>query len=116
MQGIHSFNCGLGQVDIHGLGLTDKRSSVGGHVQYMLLFDLPDRLVQVFDPRRNGWNILNGPTMGNDHVANIIRPEAVCNQIPEHVFVDDGEFSGKYASSIQIGCERLEALVVAQDV
>lgn len=116
MHGIQDFKGWLGQVHVHGLRLTDEWSSVGGHVQHVFLLDFPDRLVQVFDPRGNVWNVLDGATMGNDLVANVRRPEVVLNQIPEHVLIDDGEFSRKDTPGIHIGGERLEALVVAQNV
>ena len=58
-------------MDVQRLGLADKRPTVRGLVNDHLLFDLPHRLVQIFQTLRDFSNVLDGATISDDLIAHL---------------------------------------------
>ena len=104
------------KVDIETLALANEWSTVGSHVENLLLTDLPDSLVDSLDIVGDVGDVLNRAIVGNDHVLHRIIPEAKLDELPEEPRANDLEFTGEDTAGVDVAGVGLEALVVAQNL
>jgi hypothetical protein len=95
-------NAGVLQVNVQTLTLADECTTVRGHVNDLLLTDLPDGLVDSLDVVGNSRNLLNGTAMGNDHVLHLVIPELEVNELTEEPWAHDLEFTSEHTASVDV--------------
>lgn len=103
-------------VEVQTLGLTNVGASGDGKVHHFLLTDLPHSLVDVFHVLRNLLDPLDTAIVGNDLVLDGGGPEVELDQVSHEVLVDADELTREDSSSVDVRGERLETLVVAEDL
>ena len=107
---------GIDHVDVQGLALIDVSASVSGHVKNVALLDFPRGLVEVPNVFRNSVDALDGTFVAEDVVLHLEAPHVFGDEVANQVFVQHHEFTRKGSADIEVGCEGLKALVVAQDL
>ena len=90
------------QVDVQALALADEGAAVCCEVQYFLLGDFPDGLVDRLDVVRYGWDVLNGAIVCDDHVLHVVIPESEVDELAEEPWADNLEFSSKDTPSVNV--------------
>ena len=78
--------------------------------------NLPSGAVQRLEVVRNLVDVLDGTVGTDDAVLHVVVPQAELGQIAKQVLVDDDEFAGKGAASVDVRGVGLEAFVVAEDL
>lgn len=79
----------VGDVDVEGLALVDEGAAISGHVDEGALGEFPDGFVEFFDVVRDDVDVLDGPSVEDDLLLDILGPELEPDEVPEEVFVDD---------------------------
>ena len=101
---------------IERLALADKRSPSRRHINQNALLHLPRCLVARLDLLRNAGHILDTSIPRNNLLLHVVVPNTELKQLLHQVLVNHNELASKGATSIEIACERLKALVVAQNL
>lgn len=116
---VHAGNLAHGRiahVDVEGLGLIDKGTTVSGHLDNLALRNLPDSLVQSLDIGRDVGNVLDRTVLGNNAVLHGIRPETHVDKVLEQPGVDNLELTSQDTALVDVGGVGLEAFVVAKNL
>mmetsp|Transcript_85769 Transcript_85769/g.191778 ORF Transcript_85769/g.191778 Transcript_85769/m.191778 type:complete len:753 (-) Transcript_85769:7-2265(-) len=106
---------GINHVDVQGLRLVDVSAAVRCHVKDDALLDLPDRLVELLDIRRQ-LQVLHAAIVRNELRAQVVRPEVAPDEVAQQVPVHLHELAGEHAPHVEVLRVGLEGLVVAQDL
>ena len=101
-------------VQVEALRLADVRAAADRQLDERLLWNLPDRLVDLFDPVRNFLDTLYRAIVRDKLVLDVWSPKVKCDKIPHQVPIHADELAGKHPSCEDVGRERLEALVVTE--
>eukprot|EP00754_Rhynchopus_humris_P024464 Rhum_TRINITY_DN14894_c1_g1::Rhum_TRINITY_DN14894_c1_g1_i1::g.125998::m.125998 len=107
---------GAWQEKVQRLRLVDVLRPRGGLVDEHLLRDLPHRLVQLFEVRGDRRDVLHAAVVGDDALLHLFVPQAERAQLLDEMLVHHGELARHDAPHVDVRRERLEALVVAQDL
>lgn len=108
--------CGVGDVEVEGLTLTDEWSSIGGEVNENFLAHFPDGFVSPTDFNGDGFNVLDGTFVGNDKVFEFRVPQLEIHKVIDEIFIDLNEFSSESASGINVVGEGFKTFGVAEDL
>jgi len=104
------------KMDIETLTLVNEGTTVGSHLNQILLFHLPHGLVEVLEVLRDFGDVLNGSVGGDELSLKFIGPEAKFDQVDEEVTGDADELTSQSAADVDVGGVRLKALVVSEDL
>eukprot|EP00754_Rhynchopus_humris_P001505 Rhum_TRINITY_DN10876_c0_g1::Rhum_TRINITY_DN10876_c0_g1_i1::g.40448::m.40448 len=107
---------GGAQEQVQRLRLVDVDGASGGHVDQVLLLDLPDGAVERLDVVGDAGDLLHAAVVRDDLVARRLVPQTLLDQVAHEILVHDGELARQHAAQVDVRRERLEALVVAQDL
>ena len=102
--------------EVQTLTLTDEGSSIRRHVQKGPLFDFPGRLEERLSSLRDHGNALNRSILHNNLILQILVPESQFEKVPNQMLVENDVFTGQGPSGINIGRERLKALIESQNL
>ena len=106
----------LRHVNVQALRLANERAPVRRHVQAHLLLDFPHGFVQVLEILRHLGNALHAALVRNHLRAHVLGPDAPFDQVPEQELVHHHELAGQRAAVVHVRRERLNRLVIAQDL
>ena len=107
---------GVLHVDVERLRLINKRAAVRRHVNQVLLTYLPHGPIQILDVLRNLVDALHGAIVRNQLVFQTGRPNAQLDQVRQQVPRHTHKLARQRATHVQVGCVRLDRLVVAQNL
>ena len=93
--------------------MANVRTSGYGEVNKLLLWDLPNSLVQHLEVCWNFWNVLNRSIISDKLILNLRNPKIDFNQILYQMLIHADEFSSENSSGVDISCEWLKTLVIS---
>ena len=92
----------LANVDVHALTLANECATIGSHIDDGSLGDLPDSLIDLFDPVRDHLDALNAAVVRDDHVLDIRGPEAQGGQVSHEVAIDADKLTREHSASVDV--------------
>eukprot|EP00760_Papus_ankaliazontas_P021466 PhM_4_TR18693/c1_g1_i1/m.98836 len=104
------------QEQVQGLRLVNVRRARRGHVDDILLLDLPHGAVDALEVRAQVGDVLDAAVVGDDGVACGVAPQPDADEITHKVLVHDRELAAEHTAEVHVRRVGLEALVVAQDL
>jgi hypothetical protein len=87
---------------IQALALANERTTIGGHLENLLLRDLPDGFVDRLDIVGDTREVLDRTLVGDDHVLHAIVPETELDELLEEPGTDDLEFASEDTSGVDV--------------
>mmetsp|Transcript_29472 Transcript_29472/g.46849 ORF Transcript_29472/g.46849 Transcript_29472/m.46849 type:complete len:279 (-) Transcript_29472:1426-2262(-) len=103
-------------MDVKRLRLIDEVSAIDGHIDELLLRDLPHRLIDLLELRRDLVQSLHTAVGRNQLVLQQRRPHSQLDEIAQQMVIDAHKLSRQCPPHIHIRRVRLKTLVVAQDL
>lgn len=107
---------GVCDKQIEALRLADERSPLTSHLDDSLHRDLPRRTLELTKLARDLHETLNATIVRHNRGADLRRPESELHKVFHELLVDHNELAGKHTTCLEVACEGLKALVVAQDL
>ena len=89
-------------MDVERLALADEGATVGGHVEDLLLTDLPDGLVDLLEVVGDAFDALDGAIVGDDHVLHFVIPQLEVDKFAQEPGADNLELASKNTTCVDV--------------
>jgi hypothetical protein len=106
----------LSKKQVERLGLTNEWRTGCSHINQNLLWNFPSRFVDCPKFTRNLQNGLNASVVRHNGCTNLGVPKIQLHKILHKILIHDHEIPRKNSACLQIGCERLKALIVSKNL